>query len=83
MGVVIYMRETPLQKTVRQDLAFNKEQVRKLEEYWDKLGHLVKYQIIFDPVLHVHVIRTDDLGPNGLPKEKLSSIARRTLVRLS
>ncbi len=77
------MNETPLQKTIRQDLEFNKEQVKKLEEYWLRLGHLIRYEIVFDQINHVHTIRTDDLGTNGLPREKLTSIAARNLIKLS
>ena len=82
MGTVIPIHETPLQKTIRKDFEANKDMAKRLEEYWARLGHEVHFQVLYDPVLQVHSIKTDDLGTNGLPKEQLTSIARRNLLNL-
>jgi hypothetical protein len=81
-GVVVQIENSPLARQIKEDLIANREIVKKLEEYWRNLGHEVKYEIVFIEKLNVHTIKTDDLK-NGVPcKEKLTSIARKTLLRL-
>ncbi len=79
---MVEIDSSPLSSWIKEDRIANQDMAKRLEEYWAKLGHVVKYEVIFDPNLHVHSITTADLK-NGLPfKEKLTSVARKTLLHL-
>ena len=80
---VVHIDDSPLSRDIKEDRIRNQDMIKRLEEYWAKMGHEVKYELIFDPKLSVHSIITKDLK-NGLPcNEKLTSIAKKNLVHLN
>ena len=78
-SMMINLGKSTLEDRLKRDLDLNERMVEALKEYWESLGHKVEYRIVYNKVLKVHEIRSDDFV-NGLPKEDMSKITKSRLV---
>lgn len=78
MGQIVEL-ETKTRKQLT-DLEFNKLLAKKAERYWASKGHVVKFEVMFDPKYNIHYLKTDDLDDRGIPMVDLTPVAYKELL---